>query len=90
MGNNAPAALHRVVGIQGRLRRLHAFFVLPFGWFGAFGATYCLWLLMGKQCACGATRGWWRDRVAFGDYMLFCFYHSGGFGACGATYCWLA
>ncbi len=21
----------------------------------------------------GATRGWWRDRVAFGDYMLFCF-----------------
>ena len=27
MGNNAPAALHAVVGIQGRLRRLHAFFV---------------------------------------------------------------
>ena len=116
--NNAPAALHAVVGRQGRLRRLHAFLFCHAGGFGAFGATYCLWLLMGKQCACGATRGcretgspaattcffvlpcgwFWRlrryillvaaygktmrlrrytrlsgDRVACGDYMLFCF-----------------
>ncbi|MCI9054462.1 MAG: hypothetical protein HFJ87_04870 [Muribaculaceae bacterium] len=63
------------------------FFVLPSGWFGAYGATYCLWLLMGKQCACGATQGWRGDRVAGGDYMLFLFCHAGGFSAYGATYC---
>ena len=33
----------------------------------------------GRQCACGATHGWWRDRVACGDYMLLRFLPCGRF-----------
>ena len=45
------------------------------GGFGACDAACCLFV-MGKQCACGATRGWRGDRVACGDYMLFLFCHA--------------
>ncbi len=74
-------------------------FVLAFcGFFGGKGSDGLGdWVVVlvgcavfGKQCACGATRGWRGDRVACGDYMLFLFCHAGGFGAFGATYClWL-
>jgi len=38
-----------------------------------FGDWLCVLVgcaVFGEQCACGATRGWWRDRVAYGDYIF--------------------
>jgi len=45
------------------------------GGFGAFGATYCLWLLVcyGETMRLRRYTRLVGDRVACGDYMLFCF-----------------
>ena len=89
LGNNAPAALHAVGGRQGRLRRLHAFLFCHAGGFGAFGATYCLWLLVcyGETMRLRRYTRLAEDRVACGDYMFFCFAMRVGLAPLGATYC---
>ena len=67
------------------------FFVLPCGWVGAFGATNCLWLLVGYGETMRLRRytGLAGGRVACGDYIFFVL-PCGWVGAFGATNClWL-
>ncbi len=53
----APTTVKAAEDTRAPTRGAYIFYILPSGRSGACGATYCLWLLMGKQCACGATQG---------------------------------
>ena len=58
-GDNAPAALHKVGGEgNGACGAYMLFLFCHAGRVGAFGATYCLWLVV-----VGGCRGWWGDNA---------------------------
>ena len=85
-GDNAPLALHKVGGRQGRLRRLHVFlfFWAPLALHIACGCRgWWLSRLVGGQCACGATQCWWGAMAPAAPTCFFVF-----LGAFGGAYCW--
>ena len=88
--NNAPAALHGVAGDTGSPAATTCFFCFAIRVVWRLRRYILLVAAYGKTMRLRRYTRLSGDRVACGDYMLFLFCHSGGFGAFGATYClWL-